>query len=297
MEKPPASTGRLAALMPSLPSATRFTTSTTNGTADDSSSLGRRLQNNEDGAMRNTSQGPLATTPPPQLDTTPRVTSPTSIAAENRSRAQLAAELSKVEMLRAAGRGPGKANARGTSGQTSTAAAPIKTQGGPTPSDAGSIAARREQREVQQKSGQAKPPPVDDHFGRLIPGVTYPASVAWDEQRPFLTGDFLEESSSDSRTAQEAKRAILGTGKSGLGKYSSAVQELLLIDDLLYAMGGADGEYVQARPKAGRSGEVVFNLDESLDVSLRVRIDPDSLHLEDVRRCLCCRGKWSTHSL
>jgi hypothetical protein len=328
MEKLVTRAERLATVSPALPSASRFTASTLNGTAAigdrppevihhretaetadsvsdhlagstgvDKRNIDRFFDSNATSTVatttgqanfstgtaasvlevgrlrtRTTMDSVSANTPPPKLSGATRVTSPTSIAAEERSRAQLAAELSKVnsEMSKTTLR-TAKHTIRGSHAQNASRNAPSQssTKGGSNPPDAVSKAPRKDPIEGQQSRELKKQPQVEDDLQKLILGASYPASVGWNEHRSYLTGDCLEEASSSSRSLQDEKRAVLGTAKSGLGK-PSAVQELLLIDDLLYAMAGGDGEYVQARSISGRSGEVAFTLEDNLDVSLRV---------------------------
>ena len=78
----------------------------------------------------------------------------------------------------------------------------------------------------------------------LTEGVDYPALPDWTGTRPYLTGEHL-----GSRDAA-AGDAAPEPGKP-LSAYSTACQELLILDDLLYAMMGVEGRYVRAERMDG----------------------------------------------
>ena len=63
-------------------------------------------------------------------------------------------------------------------------------------------------------------------FGRLCRRVDFPKLPDWTNTRPYLTGGHLGRS--DGAAVAEAGKP--------LSEYSTACQELLIIDDLLYAM-------------------------------------------------------------
>ena len=114
----------------------------------------------------------------------------------------------------------------------------------------------------------------DDDRDMMCGGERLRASVPelpdWCGARPFLTGAHLGNDlrgESDDRSTKP------------ISEYSTACQELLLVDDLLYAMMGAEGRYVRAAklPEIGRgfsssSGSspsgVVFELPAGLEPSL-----------------------------
>ena len=114
----------------------------------------------------------------------------------------------------------------------------------------------------------------DDDRDAMLGGERLRASVPelpdWCGARPFLTGAHLGNDlrgESDDRSTKP------------ISEYSTACQELLLVDDLLYAMMGAEGRYVRAAklPEIGRgfsssSGSspsgVVFELPAGLEPSL-----------------------------
>ena len=86
-------------------------------------------------------------------------------------------------------------------------------------------------------------------------GVDFPRLPEWTRRRPYLTGAHLG-----------APRAFVTPGKP-LREYSAACQELLVVDDLLYAALGVDGRFVVAR--RGENGdEISFEIEPGLEGSL-----------------------------
>lgn len=49
-----------------------------------------------------------------------------------------------------------------------------------------------------------------------------------------------------------------------------AMQELLVIDDLLSALVGIEGRYISIKRVRGKEGYVVFQVDSSMDLALQV---------------------------
>ena len=66
----------------------------------------------------------------------------------------------------------------------------------------------------------------------------------WNYKRPFLTGAHLGGGAEQDRNVK------------ALSEYSTAEQELLVLDDLLYAMMGVDGRYISAWQRHGRRREL-----------------------------------------
>jgi gamma-tubulin complex component 2 len=96
----------------------------------------------------------------------------------------------------------------------------------------------------------------------LVEGRDFPTLPAWTSDRPFLTGSHLGSGAGGSSVARDAPKP--------LGEYDTACQELLVIDDLLYAMMGVEGRYVTAsRSGGGAGGVVTFHISEGLEPSLR----------------------------
>ncbi|XP_050381054.1 gamma-tubulin complex component 2 isoform X2 [Argentina anserina] len=78
------------------------------------------------------------------------------------------------------------------------------------------------------------------------------SSPRWNSERPFLTGRFHQETKT-----KDCSDAI--------GCYNSAVQELVVIDDLLSAMVGIQGRYISR----ARVSDFTFQLDASMDLALQ----------------------------
>ncbi|CAN6195447.1 unnamed protein product [Urochloa humidicola] len=62
-----------------------------------------------------------------------------------------------------------------------------------------------------------------------------------------------------------------GTASTGsvIGSYAVSVQELLVIDDLLSALVGIEGQYISIKRVRGKEGYVVFQIDSSVDLALQ----------------------------
>ncbi|KAH9541682.1 hypothetical protein CY35_14G078000 [Sphagnum magellanicum] len=117
----------------------------------------------------------------------------------------------------------------------------------------------------------------------LIEGVSYPATPQWNIDRPYLTGQHLFQDSNTnprrtltprgSSTAKESpsdKDSVINRDAiRTLGIYTPSVQELLVIDDLLYAMVGIEGKYVRVRRGRFKDGNTFsFYMDPSMDASI-----------------------------
>lgn len=109
----------------------------------------------------------------------------------------------------------------------------------------------------------------------LIEGVSYPATPRWNIDRPYLTSQLFPQSYAPRRnTASKASPHEKESNNHGevlkaLSSFSSSVQELLVLEDLLSAMVGIEGKYVclrRGRHKDGNS--FYFQLEPSLDASL-----------------------------
>ncbi|KAJ7516840.1 hypothetical protein O6H91_21G000900 [Diphasiastrum complanatum] len=108
----------------------------------------------------------------------------------------------------------------------------------------------------------------------LIEGISYPATPQWNIERPFLTGQILHQdvssqkkmssrggmSDRESRSNVENDRAI--------GLFAASVQELLVIDDLLFLMVGIEGKYIHVKQGRLKDTSMVFQMDSSMDLSL-----------------------------
>ena len=106
--------------------------------------------------------------------------------------------------------------------------------------------------------------------------VAYPELPGWLEERPFLNGEHALAMLTPGRgpTADEESSQKLGA-------YPPEMQEILLMDDLLYAFLGVDGRYVKAQSTGGGDGReggaqetevsagVFFEVEPSADTSLK----------------------------
>jgi gamma-tubulin complex component 2 len=118
------------------------------------------------------------------------------------------------------------------------------------------IGGARRDSDVSELSGLAAADDDDDApRRRLAEGVDFPRLPEWTRRRPYLTGAHLG-----------ATRAFVTPGKP-LREYSAACQELLVVDDLLYAALGVDGRFVAAR-RAENGDEISFEIEPGLEGSL-----------------------------
>ncbi|TYH79719.1 hypothetical protein ES332_D03G082300v1 [Gossypium tomentosum] len=100
-----------------------------------------------------------------------------------------------------------------------------------------------------------------------------PSTPRWNLDRPFLTGRFYQEIKGTSRFASDAKGCPLDSFSSGLenpiGCYDGAVQELIVIDDLLFALVGIEGRYISIKRVHGKADVFSFQVDASMDLALQ----------------------------
>ncbi|KAG8496887.1 hypothetical protein CXB51_008072 [Gossypium anomalum] len=100
-----------------------------------------------------------------------------------------------------------------------------------------------------------------------------PSIPRWNLDRPFLSGRFHQEIKGTSRFASDAKGCPLDSFSSGLenpiGCYDAAVQELIVIDDLLFALVGIEGRYISIKRVHGKADVVSFQVDASMDLALQ----------------------------
>ncbi|GLT40936.1 hypothetical protein SLA2020_150320 [Shorea laevis] len=99
-----------------------------------------------------------------------------------------------------------------------------------------------------------------------------PSTPRWNLERPFLTGRFHQETKGTSRFA-DAKSFSFDSFSSGpekpIGCYDTAVQELIVIDDLLSALVGIEGRYISIKRLRGKEDNVTFQVDASMDLALQ----------------------------
>ncbi|MQM12129.1 hypothetical protein Taro_045043 [Colocasia esculenta] len=112
----------------------------------------------------------------------------------------------------------------------------------------------------------------------------------WNHERPFLTGLFHQELKPSSRIAGAKPastdsfrvpsqylrilrillRLLLCRGSEILiGSYPVAVQELLIIDDLLSTLVGIEGRFILIKRARGKEDRMVFQIDSSTDLALQ----------------------------
>ncbi|XP_042987945.1 gamma-tubulin complex component 2 isoform X2 [Carya illinoinensis] len=103
-----------------------------------------------------------------------------------------------------------------------------------------------------------------------------PSTPRWNVERPFLTGRFHQESKAMSRFAEakglsmESFRFLSCSGvDKAIGCFDAAVQELIVIDDLLSAMVAIEGRYISIKRVRGKEDSVTFLVDPSMDLALQ----------------------------
>lgn len=99
-----------------------------------------------------------------------------------------------------------------------------------------------------------------------------PSTPIWNVDRPFLTGRFHQEMKLPSGDAELKSFTVdysnVGMEKA-IGCYHAAVQELIIIDDLLSVLVGIDGRYISIKKVHGKEETVVFQVDASMDLTLQ----------------------------
>ncbi|KAM7279578.1 hypothetical protein ACFE04_006712 [Oxalis oulophora] len=97
----------------------------------------------------------------------------------------------------------------------------------------------------------------------------------WNVDRPFLTGRFHQESTKATSRLTESKSFNSQGLKNSIGCYNAAVQELIVVDDLLSALVGIEGQYVSINRVSRKGVEeeeeetLVFHVDSSMDLVLQ----------------------------
>ncbi|KAL7109554.1 hypothetical protein ACP275_06G182500 [Erythranthe tilingii] len=102
--------------------------------------------------------------------------------------------------------------------------------------------------------------------------VASPSTPKWNVDRPFLTGRFHQEKKSASGVSESKgfSMDIFGPGvDKPIGCYHAAIQELIVIDDLLSAMVGIEGRYISIRRVHGKEEIITFQVDASMDLALQ----------------------------
>lgn len=135
--------------------------------------------------------------------------------------------------------------------------------------------------------------PVGDLFrppGGSLPNVAVPNCPAlpdWNQQRPYLTGQYLMESlelEDGSASRQQA-----------LESFSPAVQEIVVLEDLLWGFMGFEGKYIRANRARSSRGCVTFQLQGKLDQAVQelvVRMLPICEHVVVIQRFVETRSAY-----
>ncbi|KAL0053447.1 hypothetical protein WJX82_005855 [Trebouxia sp. C0006] len=99
--------------------------------------------------------------------------------------------------------------------------------------------------------------------GGSLPNVAVPKCPAlpdWNQQRPYLTGQYLMESLEVEEPSTSRQQA--------LESFSPAVQELVVLEDMLWGFMGFEGKYIKAdRARSSKAG-VSFVLKGKLDAAV-----------------------------
>ena len=97
---------------------------------------------------------------------------------------------------------------------------------------------------------------------RLQEGLNYPSLPSWNKSRSFLTGAHLIQGMGFTTNAQ----------RQPIGTFPPNLQEMLLMDDLLYVMLGIEGKYIRAKPAGnmskGSKSLVAFEVEPGMDPAL-----------------------------
>lgn len=102
--------------------------------------------------------------------------------------------------------------------------------------------------------------------------ISCPSTPRWNSERPFLTGRFHQETKTASRFAEAKGLSVdsLSLGSTtAIGCYDAAVQELIVIDDLLSVLVGIEGRYISIKRVRGKEDKFSFQVDASMDLALQ----------------------------
>ncbi|KAE8650096.1 gamma-tubulin complex component 2 [Cucumis sativus] len=100
--------------------------------------------------------------------------------------------------------------------------------------------------------------------------ISSPSTPRWNLERPFLTGRFHQEAKTTSRFAELKLDSFSNGGlEKAIGCYDAAIQELIVIDDLLSALLGIEGRYISIKRVHGKENEVSFQVEASMDLTLQ----------------------------
>ncbi|VYS67119.1 unnamed protein product [Arabidopsis thaliana] len=103
--------------------------------------------------------------------------------------------------------------------------------------------------------------------------ISCPTTPRWNQDRPFLTGRFHQETRASSKFADSKRFTLDSSSSSGveqaIGCYDTPVQELIVIDDLLSALVGIEGRYISIKRFHGKEDSIAFQVDPSMDLALQ----------------------------
>ncbi|KAG7555590.1 Gamma tubulin complex component C-terminal [Arabidopsis suecica] len=103
--------------------------------------------------------------------------------------------------------------------------------------------------------------------------ISCPTTPRWNQDRPFLTGRFHQETRGSSKFADSKRFTLDSSSSSGveqaIGCYDTPVQELIVIDDLLSALVGIEGRYISIKRFHGKEDSIAFQVDPSMDLALQ----------------------------
>ncbi|XP_019194204.1 PREDICTED: gamma-tubulin complex component 2 [Ipomoea nil] len=92
----------------------------------------------------------------------------------------------------------------------------------------------------------------------------------WNVDRPFLTGRFHQETKSTFSESKGFSKDSFSSGvDKAIGCYHAAIQELIVIDDLLSALIGIEGRYISIKRVRGKEDSISFQVDASMDLALQ----------------------------
>uniref|UniRef100_A0A3Q7F5M3 Gamma-tubulin complex component n=1 Tax=Solanum lycopersicum TaxID=4081 RepID=A0A3Q7F5M3_SOLLC len=98
-----------------------------------------------------------------------------------------------------------------------------------------------------------------------------PSTPGWNLDRPFLTGQFYQETKISSGTSEYkgfSAESSSGADKA-IGCYHATIQELIVIDDLLSTLIGIEGRYISIKKVRGKEDDITFQVDASMDLALQ----------------------------
>ncbi|KAM6577600.1 hypothetical protein CsatB_029437 [Cannabis sativa] len=100
--------------------------------------------------------------------------------------------------------------------------------------------------------------------------LSSPSTPPWNSDRPFLTGRFHQVTLKQKLNTFIYFFEFCSLGSDNpIGCYNAAVQELILIDDLLSALVGIEGRYISIKRVRGMEDDFTFQMDASMDLAIQ----------------------------